>query len=195
MTETRLTGSYCAWPRAAKKPSERKDQADRMSVRFRTPKSTDGSAVWDLIKSCGPLDDNSLYCNLLQCDHFAETCVLAEDDRGIVGWISGYILPNDPETFFVWQVAVADRARGQGLAKRMLTHLVDRPICDGVTMVQTTITADNAASWALFTAFARHMSAPMRRAPHFKEAEHFAGRHDTEYMVTIGEFGALKAAA
>ncbi|MCR9256485.1 MAG: diaminobutyrate acetyltransferase [Alphaproteobacteria bacterium] len=163
--------------------------------RFRAPLPEDGSAVWDLIKSCGPLDDNSMYCNLLQCDHFSDTCILAEDGEGVCGWISGYVLPNDPGTLFVWQVATSARARGQGLAKRMLTKLIDRPACEAVIRLQTTITRDNKASWALFTSFARHMAAPLSHEAHFKQEEHFDGNHDTEYMVTIGDFGALKAAA
>src|SRR3546814_20772399 len=63
------------------------------------------------------LDTNSLYCNLLQCTHFAETCVLAERDGEISGWISGYRLVHDPEAMFVWQVAVHERARGRGLGE------------------------------------------------------------------------------
>ncbi|MEQ9449631.1 MAG: hypothetical protein RLN70_12130, partial [Rhodospirillaceae bacterium] len=43
-------------------------------VTFRRPTSTDGAAVWNLIGGLDALDDNSMYCNLLQCTHFAETC-------------------------------------------------------------------------------------------------------------------------
>ena len=38
---------------------------------FRHPVREDGQAVHDLIDSCEALDDNSLYCNFLQCTHFA----------------------------------------------------------------------------------------------------------------------------
>jgi L-2,4-diaminobutyric acid acetyltransferase len=72
---------------------------------LREPTSEDGAAVWQLIKDCAPLDRNSLYCNLLQCDHFASTCVAAELDGDIVGWVSGYIVPDSPDTLFIWQVA------------------------------------------------------------------------------------------
>lgn len=171
----------------------RANNTERLFLRL--PTVDDGSAVWELIRACEPLDDNSMYCNLLQCDHFAETCVLAERDGDVLGWISGYIPPADPDTLFVWQVAVAEAARGMGLAKRMLRDIVARPVCDPVEKLQTTITGDNAASWALFSSFAREMDAPLARTPHFKRDDHFDGRHATEHMVTIGRFGALRAAA
>jgi len=159
------------------------------------PTAEDGSAVWDLIRACEPLDENSMYCNLLQCDHFAETCVLAERDGEVLGWISAYIPPAEPDTLFVWQVAVSEQARGLGLGKKMLREIVGREICADVRKLRTTITRDNDASWGLFSSFAREMGAPMEREPHFTRDEHFDGHHATEHMVTIGAFGAMKAAA
>src|SRR3546814_8166752 len=90
-------------------------------------RSEDAQAIHDLIAACPPLDTNSLYCNLLQCTHFAETCVLAERDGEISGWISGYRLVHDPEAMFVWQVAVHERARGRGLGVAMLNALFQFP--------------------------------------------------------------------
>jgi L-2,4-diaminobutyric acid acetyltransferase len=161
------------------------------SASFRTPCGDDGAAVQDLIRACGPLDTNSLYSTLLMCDHFADTCVLAEVDGVLSGWVSGYMVPGSPDTLFVWQVAVHERARGIGLGGRMLDALIARDVCDDVEHVNTTITADNAASWALFTSFARRREAPITRAPHFTRDAHFAARHATEIMAEIGPFGAL----
>jgi L-2,4-diaminobutyric acid acetyltransferase len=134
-----------------------------------------------------------MYCNLLQCDHFADTCVVAELGGEIVGWVSAYIVPNDPETLFVWQVAVSETARGMGVAKKMLAHLTAREICKDVIKLQTTITADNEASWALFNSFADRLDATLERDAHYEKEAHFAGRHDTEHMVTIADFEAWKA--
>ena len=168
---------------------------DPEALTLRAPEPEDGSDVWQLVRDCGPLDDNSMYCNLLQCDHFAETCVVAEAEGGIVGWVSAYVLPSEPETLFIWQVAVAEKARGMGVAKKMLSELLDRESCENVTKLKTTITRDNKASWALFNAFADKMDAPLSRDAHFERDNHFDGRHATEYMVTIGEFGTRKTAA
>ncbi|WP_226782853.1 diaminobutyrate acetyltransferase [Oceaniglobus trochenteri] len=157
----------------------------RDDVQFRKPEAEDGAAIWALVAACKPLDENSMYCNLIQCDHFRDTCILAELDGEPVGWISGYVLPSDAESFFVWQVAVSPRARGLGLAKRMLEKLLARDECRDVTRMQTTITKDNDASWALFRSFADAQDAELDHEAHFESDTHFQGEHDTEHMVTI----------
>lgn len=155
------------------------------TIIFREPNGTDGAAVWELIRESKPLDENSMYCNLIQCDHFAETCVLAELDGDIVGWISAYIKPGEPETVFVWQVAVSEDARGMGVGSRMLTELLNRDVCRDVTTLQTTITRSNKASWALFSRFCDRVDGEMDHEPHFTREEHFDGNAATEHMVTI----------
>ena len=155
-------------------------------ARLRHPSGEDGPAISALIAACPPLDVNSAYCNLLQCTHFADTCVVAERDGAIVGWISGYRPPADPDCLFVWQVAVADEARGQGLGGRMLAALLDRPAARPILYLSTTITDGNKASWAMFKAFARRHGAFFEKARLFDREQHFAGAHDTEWEVRIG---------
>ncbi|MGM0660639.1 MAG: diaminobutyrate acetyltransferase [Pseudomonadota bacterium] len=169
------------------------DSTTTSPLSFRTPSSEDGVEVWDLIRKAGPLDENSVYCNLIQCDHFADTCVIAELDGEIVGWISAFIPPDTPDTLFVWQVAVGEAARGRGVAKKMLTELLAREVCGDVTKLKTTITGDNDASWALFNSFADQMDADLDFETHYKRDVHFAGRHATEYMVTIDDIGPDRA--
>ncbi|MCA0869388.1 diaminobutyrate acetyltransferase [Seohaeicola saemankumensis] len=152
--------------------------------RLRKPDATDGAEIWALVKSCKPLDENSMYCNLVQADHFRDTCVVAELGGEIVGWISGHQIP-DSGALFVWQVAVSPRARGLGLGKAMLIELINRDACADATALKTTITRDNAASWALFEGFARKIGGRISDAPHFESDAHFEGRHATEHMVTI----------
>lgn len=160
--------------------------ASASDVRFRRPLASDGPAVTALIAACPPLDRNSRYCNLLQCEHFADHCVIAEKAGRIVGWVSGYRPPSDPHAFFVWQVAVSSEGRGKQLASRMITDLLARPAQDGVTHMITTITADNQASWGLFRSLARRWDAELERSALFEREAHFAGAHATEYLARIG---------
>lgn len=160
----------------------------RPATTIRAPRREDGAAVWQLVADTVSLDDNSMYCNLLQCSHFAATCALAEMDGEIVGWVSGYIPPEHPDTFFVWQVCVTEKARGKGLAKRLIGAVLARDVCGEVTRVQSTITSGNKPSWALFGAIAETLDTDLTRQPHFKRDAHFAGRHETEFLVTIGPF-------
>ncbi|RBI73953.1 diaminobutyrate acetyltransferase [Roseovarius sp. TE539] len=162
---------------------------------FGKPRREDGAGIWALISSCQPLDENSMYCNLIQCDHFRDTCVLAELDGEIVGWVSAYLMPDDPETLFVWQVAVSEKARGRGLGIRMLDHIIERENCAEVRRLQTTITIDNDASWALFSRFGKSRNARLRNQPYFMREDHFDGQHATEHMVTIEFARALERAA
>lgn len=155
---------------------------------FRLPTAEDGPEITSLIRNCPPLDTNSAYCNLLQCTHFADTCVVAERQGRILGWISGYRPPSAPDRIFVWQVAVHPEARGLGLGQKMLAVLVERPAVRGTTHLITTITDENEASWRMFTGFARKRGLEVTRAPHFERDAHFAGASATEHLVTIGPF-------
>jgi L-2,4-diaminobutyric acid acetyltransferase len=155
-------------------------------VQFRKPLAADGPAITALIAACPPLDRNSRYCNLLQCEHFAGHCIVAEKAGRIVGWVSGYRPPSEPEAFFVWQVAVATEGRGKQLASRMISALLARPAqCDATHLI-TTITDDNQASWGLFRGLARDWNAPLHRSALFERETHFAGAHATEFLARIG---------
>ncbi|SIN99802.1 diaminobutyrate acetyltransferase [Vannielia litorea] len=164
--------------------------------RLRKPRKTDGAEIWALVKACKPLDENSMYANLIQADHFRDTCVVAELEGELVGWISGHMIP-DSDELFVWQVAVSPKARGLGLGKTMLLELIGRDACEAADHLKTTITKDNAASWGLFRSFAREIGGTLTDAPHFESGAHFDGHHDTEHMVTISlpSPGALARAA
>jgi L-2,4-diaminobutyric acid acetyltransferase len=125
---------------------------------------------------------------LLQCSHFAGTSVIAESDGAVMGFISGYKLPDRPDTLFVWQVAVAEEARGLGLASRMLAEILARPLCTEVSFLETTITSDNQGSWALFERLAKNMDATCQSSPWLDKEKHFEGLHDSESLIRIGPF-------
>ncbi|WP_193335497.1 diaminobutyrate acetyltransferase [Devosia beringensis] len=162
---------------------------------IRMPIAADGPAVWKLIAATPSLDKNSLYCNLLQCSHFAATCALAEGDGAVVGWLSGYVPPEQADTLFVWQVCVAEAARGQGLARRMIGNVLARPGAQSIERIACTITADNAPSWALFGSIAQALKAELAQEEHFTRAVHFDGSHDSELAVSIGPFDRRHLAA
>lgn len=164
------------------------------SISLRPPEAADGPRLHALVRACKPLDENSVYCNLLQCTHFADTCVAATNDTGeLIGFISGYIPPKQANTLFVWQVAVSEKARGQGLAKRMLDELIQRPACAEVRFIETTITPDNDASWAMFRRFARQRKMLTETFILFDSRLHFSGEHIDEHLLRIGPFNLKEA--
>ena len=160
-------------------------------ISLRIPSAEDGNAVFKLISECHPLDTNSMYCNLLQCTHFANTSVAANYQNQLVGFISGYIIPERPDTLFIWQVAVAKKARSQGLATRMLAEILNRSQCRRVSYLETTITQSNQSSWALFNRLTDKLSTQMKTSLMFDKDIHFKGKHDSEILVRIGSFNPL----
>lgn len=164
------------------------DSDSRTRIVLRVPLAEDGPRLHKLVAQCPPLDPNSIYCNLLQCSHFAATGVAAELDGELVGFVSGYRIPDRPDTYFLWQVAVSEKGRGAGLAKRMIRHVLQRPQHHDIRFLETTITPDNAASWALFRGFARDMEAELEDAVLFEREAHFHGAHDDEHLLRIGPF-------
>jgi L-2,4-diaminobutyric acid acetyltransferase len=163
-------------------------QADAATLRFRQPTAEDGYALNQLVAASPPLDTNSVYCNLLQCTHFAATSVAVEEDGRLVGFISAHRPPEKADTVFVWQVVVDKSQRGRGLAKRMLMDIIKRPACEGVSFLETTITPDNEASWALFKSFARGLDTELNHSIWFEKEAHFGGQHDSEALLRIGPF-------
>lgn len=175
-------------PTVLKGPGAGPESTDKLDILVRRPRSNDGSQVNGLIERCKPLDENSVYCNLLQCTHFADTSVAAEIDGELAGFISGYLVPHRPEILFVWQVAVDECARGLGLAKRMLNHILMRPALRKVTELHTTITPDNEASQALFKSLARDLGCAANNQEFFDHEDHFDGQHTSEHLWRIGPF-------
>jgi L-2,4-diaminobutyric acid acetyltransferase len=153
---------------------------------FDRPSIDDGLAVSKLISHCPPLDTNSVYCNLLQCYHFSSTSVAVKRCDELVGFISAYLIPETPDRLFVWQVAVSEKVRGQGLASKMIAHILAREVCASVRVLQTTITESNQASWGLFTRFAEKHAAPLSSEQLFVAGKHLPAQHNTEVLVTIG---------
>lgn len=155
---------------------------------LRHPQASDGPAVSSLIERCPPLDTNSRYCNLLQCSHFSETCVLAEDEHGALGFLSGYRPPKQPDVLFLWQLAVDSRARGKGLATKLIQYLLERPELADVRFIETTITPGNEASQGVFKKVAANLKADLKTEIVFAKTEHFDGVHDDEELFRIGPF-------
>lgn len=178
MNDSRTTGTA---RRPAISAADRHDE-----FVFRNPTANDAVAVNDLVASCPPLDRNSLYCNLLQCTHFANTCILAERDGRIEGWISGYRLTDDPDAMFVWQVAVHEDARGQGLGVAMLDALWEQPAVFDAMRLVTTVTPSNIKSRRMFAEFARQRGGDVEIGPGFESDRHLGGAQESEELLSIG---------
>lgn len=161
-------------------------------IRIEKPTVADGLECWRLADESNVLDVNSKYAYLLWCRDFAATSVVARrsdnggDGEAVVGFVTGFRRPESPNVLLVWQVAVDSSARGQGLAVRMLDTLFHQVA--GVDRMETTITPDNKASIALFTAFAERNGAPIERSELFGP-DLLGADHQPEHLYRIGPIG------
>ena len=152
------------------------------------PRVRDGVAIHRLVDACKPLDLNSIYAYLLLCEHYAATCVHAERAGRTVGFISAYRPPQRGEVIFVWQVAVAEEMRGQGLARAMLRELLARPALHGCRYLETTVSPSNEPSRRVFHGLAREIRAPVTERMLFAEPDFGDEHHECETLIHIGPF-------
>lgn len=156
---------------------------------FREPVIQDGLAISSLIRSCPPLDVNSCYLSLLLCRDFHETCVVAELDSQVLGFLSAYRPPKQENTIFIWQAAVDQSLRSCGVASRMLDTLLARKTLSDVKYLETTISPSNKSSQKLFRSLAKRLNTECRTCNGFS-SELFgeAEAHESEDLYQIGPF-------
>ena len=151
---------------------------------LRSPLGQDASAMQSIARESGTLSVNDTYYYALMARHFAPTCLVAERDGRVCGYVTGYQIPEQQNTLFIWQVGVAEASQGRGLGKIMLCTLIDR---NRAEFLEATITPDNHASLKLFKAIARQYGVKW----HFSAAEFFS-RSDlgpdekVEHLMRIG---------
>ena len=155
-------------------------------VSFRHPCLDDGIAIHTLVAQSPPLDLNSSYLYFLQASHFAETCLVAEYNNQIVGFVSGYLRPDDNSSLFIWQLVVDKSMRGQGLAQKMLNNLAsDVAQQTELTSVCCTISPSNKASQGVFYRFAEKLDLTVE-VTDFLTMQHFGETdHEEEQLYTL----------
>jgi L-2,4-diaminobutyric acid acetyltransferase len=157
----------------------------RDEIQIRKPHANDGYEIHQLIANSPPLDLNSIYSYYLLSDHFSDSCVVAESQGRVVGFLSAYRIPQRPDTLFVWQVVVNRALRGKRIAWRMLESLLQR--LDGeLRQVEATVNPSNAASRALFERLAKERGSTIEEET-FLEADAFGpgGNHESEILLRV----------
>jgi L-2,4-diaminobutyric acid acetyltransferase len=155
---------------------------------IRAPGRHDAADIWQLVQATPGLDDNSPYAYLLLCTHFAGTGLVARTGERLDGFVLGYLRPDEGATAFVWQVAVAEAARGRGLGSALLDTWFAR--CarhSDARFLEASVTPGNDASRSLFSSFAVRHGATAREHLAFPAAL-FPDEvpHDDETVIRIG---------
>ncbi|MRH41753.1 diaminobutyrate acetyltransferase [Aquibacillus halophilus] len=155
---------------------------------MRKPLLEDGKKIWRLIKETKVLDLNSAYYYTILCKYFTDTCVVAEENGEIVGFISAFREPTEMRSIFVWQVAVDQSQRGKGLASSLLQGLLKRKECSDINYLDTTISPSNEASKALFQKLANTLKTKMVETEILHPSLFPNENHELEQTYRIGPF-------
>ena len=154
---------------------------------LKKPVPSDGKSMWELVKNSKSLDLNSLYHYILMAHHFGDSSIAVFKDNELAGFVTAYFPPINKETLFVWQVCVSEKFQGNGLGKKMLTHLAKANLSQRVKYLDATINPSNNASIALFSSAARALDSDFK----FDEIiypDSFFGKtgHEPEKLFHIG---------
>ncbi len=131
------------------------------TITLRHPTKDDAQAMLDVVletnkeSSQGGLDIYALKSYQRMCDTFAETSLVATIDDKVVGFMTGFLMPNTPEPeLFVWQVGVDPKDQGNGIGPMLLRTIVEQA---SIKSFVTTIEGDNKPSQNAFAKLARKM--------------------------------------
>lgn len=156
------------------------------SILFRKPQKNDAKEIVNLIQSSGTLDLNSEYLYLLQSTHFNETCSVAVYNNEIIGFVSGYLVPNEEEKLFIWQIAVSSKFRGQNLALKIILDIFNRNKSKKVIKyILSTVSPSNKSSQRVFEKVANHLNTKIKNKTLFS-IDDFIDSHEEEVQYLIG---------
>src|SRR5690625_5236017 len=95
----------------------------KQQIHYSTPDRTDGKNMWQLVQKT-TLDKNSVYKYIMFSSYFTDTCVVAKSDQELIGFITGFIPPDKPDTVFVWQFGIDPDVCVKGEVYLLLEQLI-----------------------------------------------------------------------
>ncbi len=157
-----------------------------LQISFGMPVEKDAKDIWELIKNTRNLDLNSAYSYLILCKYFSESCIIAKTGGKVIGFISAFQTPNNPEFLFIWQVAVDSNYRRMGLAMNMFEHLLIRKKCQQIRYIEITVNPSNAAAYSLYHRLANRLDTSCEASICFPSCLFPGAQHEDEIMLRIG---------
>lgn len=118
------------------------------------------------------------------CEIFSKTSIVAQRGRETVGFISGFIHPETPNTLYIWQIAVNESE--QGLGEKMLFQLLKRDYSEPIHYIEATVSSSNTPSNELFWGLSKKLNcnciiSDYILTDHFPEVG-----HEAEILFRIG---------
>jgi len=157
-------------------------------ITYRSPNKEDATSIYNTAKA-STLDLNSTYSYLMMASLFSDTCLVAEENNEIVGFVTGFIpvkrTDTFPSSFFVWQIAVRKNYRGRGIAYSMIDYLIKKI---KLPYLEAHVTKPNKASMNTFNKLAREYNTSIKTSMGFHETDFPVDGKDSELLLTIGPF-------
>lgn len=151
---------------------------------YRKPVTSDARSIYNLVKNNKPLDENSNYLYVLLCHQFSDTCIVAEIDSKIIGFMTGFISPKNSQTLFVWQAAVDAEYRNEGVAKKLVSNALENAGSE-IKYIEATVTFSNKASLKFLENLANDLKTSISLTPLFS-SEVLGEGHEPENLIRIG---------
>lgn len=155
-------------------------------IHLREPTENDGAKMYALVKKTKALDLNSPYSYLMWAKYFHKTSIVAVKNEDLIGFISGFLQPHEPQTLFVWQIAVDKSQRGKGLATHLLIQLLKQLENVPIRYLEATVTPSNAPSKNLFTGLADKLNTNCEVKACFSADQFPESAHEPEFLYRIG---------
>jgi L-2,4-diaminobutyric acid acetyltransferase len=157
----------------------------QVSYKINNVRIEDGLDIYDLVRSCSSLDQNSNYLYLLLCSHFDKYTLTAKSNSNLIGFVSAYQHPKHIDTLFIWQIAVLPEYRKLGIASEMLARLIELASSDGLSYIEATVTPSNSASFNMFKKIANLYQTDLKKSVCFPK-KLFINGHEEEILLRIG---------
>lgn len=119
-----------------------------MQIRNVTP--ADLSTVRKFVAECHPLTLHTAVSYAILFRLFPDLCFVAEEAGSIVGFASALRGNKYHEAVYCWQLGVAPKYRGAGLAARLVQARIDAARALGCRKIQVGIEPSNAQSLGLW---------------------------------------------
>lgn len=143
--------------------------------------------MFRIVKESKVLDVNSSYSYLMWSKYFNNTSIIAEcENNEVIGFVSGFLQPESPNTLFVWQVAVDHKHRGKGLATKLIEQLLNQLESENVNFLEATVTPSNIPSSKLFKGIAKKNDTNCIIFECFSEDQFPDPSHEPEMTYRIG---------
>jgi len=121
---------------------------------IRNCRETDVDEIRKFVKHSKPLDLHTAFTYWTLFKYFGDTCFVLEKKGRIIGFISGLLSSNQPNTLYLWQIGIDPDYRGNRYAEILLKRVVEAARAKDCKGLQITIAPENRSSYRLFSRFA-----------------------------------------